>query len=163
MASRIVDNSEAFLADYDRLAPDRRFHVLAAENVMSYAQFLDAKKGYSVLDVDLMAQIASELLDPIINSDAALDDKAIETILENAADIAIHELQSFTGATKPPVEDGRRDRSVHPGQWANITTELASNYFTRVNRRELKQHPYDEPPEVADVSKYPRKKSSPTI
>jgi len=162
--SRIVDNADEFLRDYDKLVPKRQFHVLAIENVMVYAVYLHNKLGYFVIDEDKAAQIIADVLDPVVNSNNPLSDRDLERVLENAADMIVQDLQRFSGGTKLPVEFGRRNRPKHSGEWANITTELVSNFYTRVNRLKRKQHPNPgQPPEVADPSKYPRLKNAPTI
>jgi len=162
--SRIVDNADEFLREYDQIAPKRQFHVLAIENVMLYAIYLHNMTGYFVIDEDKAAQIIADVLDPVVNSSAPLSDRDLERLLTKAADLIVEDLQRFTGGLKPPVEHGRRNRPTHSGAWANITTELVSNFYTRVNRLALKQHPNPgQPPEVADPSKYPRFKRAPTI
>jgi len=163
MATRIDDNADQFLKSYDDLAPKRTRHVLAIENIMSYAIYVHAKLGWYVIDEETAARIIADVLTPIVNSDKPLSDDDLEWLLEKAADMIVDEYQRFGGFSKSPVESGRGMRPAHVGSWADITTELASNYYTRVNRRQLKQHEYNEPPQVSDPSKYPRIKLPITI
>jgi hypothetical protein len=161
----IRDNADQFFRnEYDTIVPSNPFHTVKIENVMDYAAFVHYKEGYYVIDEENAAEVIDALLDPILESDEPFSDREIEQLLEAAADEFIQGWQRFINGTKEPVEAGRRRRPKHDGEWANITTELVSNFYTRVNKRRLKKHPNPgQPPEVADVSKYARSKSPPSI
>lgn len=145
---RIEENIDEYTKELDAMVPRRKFHTLRIENTAKYAIYVHSREGYHVIDDEHAAQTIDEALSPLLESSFEMTDEILEALIEKAADVEIDRLQAFTGAYKPPVRKGLPDRPVHSGNWADISTKLASSFRTKVNNRASKTHEYDGLPQV---------------
>lgn len=128
--------------------PQAGVNTFQIDNSAPHAKFVQAKEGYYVIDEDHVAATIDEVLRPMIEKKETVTQHDLEAGLEMAADREIDRMQEFTGFFKPPLLNGWPSRPAHDGAWADVTTELASSYMTKVNRRPVKIHRYYGRPNV---------------
>ena len=137
----IIDNSADVAAWWGRQAA-LRDHDLQVQNVAEYANYLDKKHGYYVMNDAKTLAVVMQWLREVLAAGLPLTDAHITKAIDGAGYEVINFLQSLTGEMRPPVKVGEGMRKAHPTGWADITRILAGSYEHIIDGKSPTQHPY---------------------
>jgi len=102
-------------------------------NSMEYAAPLHDKHGYWVFNNKLFARVVKKWDNKRIKRGLPPTRRNIELSLISACEDYRNILRDTGVKMQPPVKKGEGPRAAHPGNWADITGNLASAYWYIVN------------------------------
>ena len=132
------DNINQVDAAYARM--EREYtggETLEIRNNMEYARPLHNKHGYYVFAKDPAKRIVRQTLRQVAKR-RPLSPKNVQRALDASGFELVGFYRSLTPKIRPPVKAGEGFRRAHPGNWADITGNLANAYQHRVNRGAFK-------------------------
>lgn len=114
----------------------RKTFRLKLFNTMNYAGYLHFKDGYFVFsESHLSTNVQAWFLK--VGNVRPFTPALVSDTMEAIAHTEINWLRSKTGKTSPPVKMSGAIRQQHPGGWADVTGQLASNYKAHLNGKGL--------------------------
>lgn len=146
MATRITSNTDELIRYYERA--QRREHTLRIINTAEYAAYLQAKLGIWVFnDAAAMNIVRNELEKALDAANARGDvirDRDVTAALDRAADRIADYYQQVMGTKDTPGRHRPPPRPRHRGQWADDAGLLADSFYTQVDDRADRHHPYNQ-------------------
>lgn len=115
---------------------------VALGNSAEYATHLQNRESFHVVDERALDREVTTTLRRLFRRKTPISRREVRDLLEAAAVRAGEKQQSFTGNLRPPARRGGPDRPAHPGNWADVTTHLASSYYVHVRGRARRYLPY---------------------
>ena len=121
-------------------------HVLEVRNVADYAEYLEAREAFTVLNDDVLADAVHESLAERMEGRGregrSLSDEDVVEALGEAGDQVVSVYQQVIGTTDEPGKVKLPPRPVHTGGFASDTEVLISSYQSRVDGGEWEEYPY---------------------